>query len=290
MRPPVLFVIVTGLSGSGKTTALKTLEDLGFYAVDNLPVDLLQHFIRLVAGGNAEISRAALGMDIRERESFPRLPQMVRELRGAGLPVEVLFFTASRENLLKRFSETRRVHPLDPALPLDEALSRERALMQPLADLADLIIDTTDTPVHRFRSQLRARYGEGGGAEGMLVTLISFGYKFGLPKEADLVFDVRFLPNPFFVEGLREKDGRDREVRGYLTAAPEAEAAMGRLSEFIERLLPLYLGEGRGYLTVAIGCTGGQHRSVAVAERLAHDLRAVPRIRVQVRHRELTKE
>ncbi len=289
MREPVLFVIVTGLSGSGKTTALRTLEDMGFYAVDNLPVDLLQPFVQLVAGGHAEIARAALGMDIRERESFPRLPQLVRELREAGHRVEVLFFTASRENLLKRFSETRRVHPLDPALPLDEALSRERALMQPLADLADFLIDTTDTPVHRFRGQIRARYGEGAGKE-MLVTLISFGYKFGLPKEADLVFDVRFLPNPFFVEGLREKDGRDPEVSGYLRASPEAAEAVARLSGFMEDLLPLYLGEGRGYLTVAIGCTGGQHRSVAVAEFLSAQLRNVPRIRVQVRHRELAKE
>jgi RNase adapter protein RapZ len=290
MRNPILFVIVTGLSGSGKTSALRTLEDLGFYAVDNLPADLLQPFAELVAGGHAEITRAALGMDVRDRESFHRLPEVVRALRASGHRVEVLFFTATRETLLKRFSETRRVHPLDPTLPLAESLNRERDLMQPLHDLADLVIDTTDTTVHRFRHLLRERYAREGGEGGMTVTLLSFGYKFGIPKEADLVLDVRFLPNPYFVDGLRDRDGRDPEVREYLRASPQAAEAMGRMTDFVEKLLPLYLGEGRGYLTVAIGCTGGQHRSVAVVERLAETLKGTSKIKVQVRHRELSRE
>ncbi len=295
----VRFTIVTGASGSGKSTALKTLEDLGFYAVDNLPVALLLPFAQLATGGHAEIARVALGMDVRDRESFHRLPEAVRTLRAEGHPVEVIFLSSSREALQKRFSETRRVHPLDPTLPLAEALDREESLLAPVREEADLLVDTTGMGVHDLRRLLRERYGGEGSGPDLVVTFLSFGFKFGLPKEADLVFDVRFLPNPFFVDGLRELDGRDPAVRRFVEEGPPTGSPAGTTSPrqalemlgcFLDRLLPLYVAEGRGYLTVAVGCTGGQHRSVAVVEALAEGMRVRDRFRVQVRHRELTAE
>ncbi len=284
------FVIITGASGSGKTIALKTLEDLGYYAIDNLPAGLLPAFVHLIESGHSDIKRVAMVMDVRGREPFERYGQVIKGLKDAGHEVTVVYLSAATESLMRRFSETRRVHPLDPTVPLAEALGRESAILEPLREAADLFLETSDLGPHDLRRFIRERFGSTETGGRMLLTFVSFGYKFGLPNEADLVFDVRFLPNPFFRDDLRHLDGRDAQVVSFLQAAPGASAMQERIRVFLAELLPLYLQEGRGYLTVAVGCTGGQHRSVAVVENLAARFRDNPLVNVQVRHRELTKE
>ncbi len=284
------FLILTGLSGAGKSVALKTLEDLGYYTVDNLPIELLESFVGLEEKGNRGAGRAAMVMDSRAREIFSRMPGALESLRSWGHKVTVVCLVASREVLQKRFSETRRVHPLDANMPLGEAISREAELMQGILEMSDLVLDTSDLSPHELKTIIRDRFGSLGGESGMLVTLVSFGYKFGIPKEADLVFDVRFLPNPYFVDKLREKNGRDPEVVDYIQRAPDSEDFIIRLCDFVEGLLPRYIREGRGYLTVAVGCTGGRHRSVAVLSRLADRLGKDKLVNLQIRHREIKED
>jgi UPF0042 nucleotide-binding protein len=281
------FLIISGYSGSGKTTALRSLEDMGFFAVDNLPVGLLHSFVEQASDRESALSRAVMVMDIRGKETVQRYPGAIRSLRERGVKIALVFLDASPETLQKRFSETRRVHPLDPSLSLPEALDRERAILEPIREAADIYIDTTDLGPHDLRKLMRDRFGAEKDRDKMLLSFVSFGFKAGLPKEADLVIDVRFLVNPFFVEGLREKDGRDPEVRTFVDNAPGAEEFIVRLTAFLEYLLPKYLEEGRGYLTVAVGCTGGRHRSVAIAERMSEYFVDRGPVWVQVRHRDL---
>ena len=284
------FVIITGASGSGKTTALKTLEDIGYYAVDNLPVDLLHAFAHLVETGHQDISRAAMVMDIREPDLQDRFPGVMESLKGAGYKVVVVCLETSMAALQKRFSETRRVHPLDPGTPLPEALIREHEIIRPLSEAADIHIDTTDLNPHELKKLFRRRFGGTGKDGRMVLSFVSFGYKLGLPREADLVFDVRFLPNPFFVEGLRDRDGRDPEVRQFLEMSDGTDEFVKKLENFLADLIPEYAGEARGYLTVAVGCTGGRHRSVAVVEKIAEKFSRNELVKVQVRHRDLREE
>jgi UPF0042 nucleotide-binding protein len=281
------FVVISGYSGSGKSTALNTLEDLGYYSVDNLPAELLPSFIHLVETGNSGIHRAALVLDVRGGESVQQYPKIIRSLRDSGTRMTVVFLEASKPVLQQRFSETRRVHPLDPGLPLGEALDREMEILLPLQIEADIRLDTSDLGVHDLRRLIRDRFGTDGGDGRMLVSFMSFGFKYGLPREADLVFDVRFLPNPFFVEELRELDGRDERVQDFVYDSDDAASFFQRTVDFIEYLLPMYEHEGRGYLTVALGCTGGQHRSVALVEKMAASFRDGEGPNVQLRHREL---
>ncbi len=284
------FVIITGLSGAGKSVALKTLEDLGFYTVDNLPVELLESFVSLVEKGHIDFERAAMVMDSRERELFHRFPAVLDSLSKSGYEVNVVCLVASSDILQRRFSETRRLHPLDAHLPLSESISRESELMQGIVNLSDLVLDTSDLSPHDLKTILRDRFRDPNLEAGMLLTFISFGYKFGIPKESDLVFDVRFLPNPFFVNGLREKDGTCQEVINYVEKSPGTLDFITRLGDFIEEMLPRYASEGRGYLTVAVGCTGGRHRSVVVLQRLADRFRASELVNLQVRHRDIKED
>lgn len=280
-------LIISGYSGSGKTTVLRTLEDIGYYTVDNLPVGLLPSFAHLAGTSNSSIGHAAMVMDVRGRDSVNQYPQVIRALSDTGHDISVVFLEASLDCLQKRFSETRRVHPLDPSLPLSEALAMEREMLEPLRQLADVHLDTSDLGVHDLRKLVRDRFGTSTDREKMLLSFVSFGFKNGIPKEADMVIDVRFLPNPFFVEELREMDGRDPEVREFVESAEGAAEFMDRLRSFLDFLLPQYIAEGRGYLTVAIGCTGGQHRSVALVEGFSGFFRDHGTIWVQVRHRDL---
>ncbi|MCJ7499911.1 RNase adapter RapZ [bacterium] len=280
-------LIISGYSGSGKTTVLRALEDIGYYTVDNLPVDLLPSFVHLIASSGSSIGKAAMVMDIRGGDSVASYPQAIRNLKDSGYNIQVVFLEASLDALQKRFSETRRVHPLDHSLPLVEALSRERHLLEPLREVADIHLDTSDLGYHDLRKFAADRFGISGSREKMLLSFVSFGFKNGLPKEADIVLDVRFLANPFFVEELRYRDGRDPEVSSFVEHAEGTGEFLEHLKSFLEYLLPRYLNEGRGYLTVAIGCTGGRHRSVAIVERMSQYFKDSGPLWVQVRHRDL---
>jgi len=257
-------VILTGLSGSGKSTVLKTFEDLGFYCVDNLPVDLIPTFSELHVYGSGEVERAALLVDAREGEQLKRLPAIYRKLRREH-PANLVFIEASDEALLRRFSETRRPHPLGHDRPVREGLRRERQMMAPIRQLANVVIDTTKFNVHELRQFITERF-KNPDRRPLLVSLVSFGYRFGIPGDADLVFDVRFLPNPHFVPRLRRYSGKDARVARYIRSFPQTGEFLRRIEGLLTYLIPHYIREGKSYLTIAFGCTGGRHRSVMMAE------------------------
>jgi RNase adapter protein RapZ len=279
-------VILTGLSGSGKSTVLKTFEDLGFYCVDNLPVGLIRTFADLPAVSDG-INRAAILVDVREGEQLEKLPQVIRSLRRDGTDAELVFIEASDEALLRRFSETRRPHPLGHDRPVREGLKRERRMMAPIRKLADVVIDTTRFNVHELREFVRRRF-ETLEQRPMLVSLVSFGYRYGVPADADLVLDVRFLPNPQFVPRLRKYSGRDRRVARYIRSFPQTAEFLQRIEGLLVYLIPHYIREGKSYLTIAFGCTGGRHRSVMLAEALRKIL-ARHGYATKVAHRDLAK-
>jgi len=257
-------VILTGLSGSGKSTVLKTFEDLGFYCVDNLPVALIPTFSELHMQAGGEIQRAALLVDAREGEQLERLPAILRHLRAEN-PATLVFIEAGEEALLRRFSETRRPHPLGHNRPVREGLRRERILMEPIRKLADVVIDTTKFNVHELRQFVMHRFQKTD-RRPMMVAVVSFGYKYGIPADADLVFDVRFLPNPHFIPRLRKFSGRDPRIVRYIRSFPQTGEFLRRVEGLLTYLIPHYIGEGKSYLTIAFGCTGGRHRSVMLAE------------------------
>ena len=285
-RERLRLIIITGLSGAGKSWAIKCFEDMGYYCVDNLPTTLIPTFAELCAHSTRRIVRIALGVDIREREYLDSIVEVLGELRGAGHLTEVLFLEASEEALVRRYHETRRRHPVSAGSVLD-GIREERKLLANLRELADRVIDTSQITVHELRHRLVELYGEAA-RPGLSVNLLSFGYKFGVPYEADLVFDCRFLPNPFFVEGLKSQDGRAAAVRRFVIEQPEGRELIARLRDLLAYLLPRYQQEGKAYLTVAIGCTGGRHRSVALAEELRAfvDAQGVP---VTVTHRDVDR-
>jgi UPF0042 nucleotide-binding protein len=288
-EPPerLRLIILTGLSGAGKSWAIKSFEDLGYYCVDNLPTMLIPRFAELCAHSTRRITRIALGVDIREREYLHPVVEVLGELRAAGHQTEVLFLEASEEALVRRYHETRRRHPVSSG-SLIEGIREERKLLTNLRELADRVIDTSQMTVHELRGLLVELYGEAR-TPGLSVNLLSFGYKFGVPYDADLVFDCRFLPNPFFVDGLKSQDGRADAVRQYVVEHPEGRELIARLQDLLGYLLPRYQKEGKAYLTVAIGCTGGRHRSVALVEELRAfvESRGVP---VQLTHRDVDRE
>ena len=281
-------VIVTGLSGSGKSTAIHVLEDLGFYCIDNLPVTLLPRFLELCESSEKPISRAALGIDLRERVSLRQYPDVFAELRSRGQRIEILYLEAADEVLLRRFSETRRPHPAADGGSIAQGIGTERERLTGLRELADQIIDTSASTVHDLREQLRQLLASAPAHTTLLVAVESFGYKYGVPTDADVMFDVRFLPNPFFLEEFRAKSGVEPEVAAFVLQRPEAERFLDQVSALLESTLPLYVREGKSYLTLAVGCTGGRHRSVAVAEELGRRLRAWG-YTVHVRHRDLQR-
>lgn len=264
-------VVITGLSGSGKGSALKAFEDLGYHCVDNLPTDLILKFADLCSAPGARIKRAAVVVDIREGQALSELPVTYQKLDRKGLKLSLLFLEATDKTLIQRFEETRRPHPLGRNLPVREGIRLERTLLKPMRQLADAIVDTSHMNVHELRSFVQDRFG-GRRHKTMLISMVSFGFRFGVPQDADLVFDVRFLPNPNYVSDLRRKTGRNPAVRRFIDSHSQTGEFVTRLSDLLLYLLPHYIREGKSYLTIAIGCTGGRHRSVALAERMAHIL------------------
>jgi UPF0042 nucleotide-binding protein len=279
-------IIITGLSGAGKSWAIKCFEDLGYYCVDNLPTTLIPTFAELCTHSTRRIARIALGVDIREREYLAPIVEVLSELRAAGHHTEVLFLEASEESLVRRYHETRRRHPVSSGSLLD-GIREERKLLANLRELADRVIDTSQITVHELRQRLVELYGEAA-SPGLSVNLLSFGYKFGVPYEADLVFDCRFLPNPFFVDALKAQDGRAPAVRRFVLEQPDGSELLRRLRDLLGYLLPHYQREGKAYLTVAVGCTGGRHRSVALVEELREAV-AAHGIPVNVTHRDVDR-
>ncbi len=263
-------VILTGLSGSGKSTVLKTFEDLGFYCVDNLPIELIPAFGELLMQSAGEIRRAALLVDVREGDQLKKLPAVLRELRKEN-PATLVFIEASDEALLRRFSETRRPHPLGRDQTVREGVRHERILMAPIRKLADVTIDTTRFNVHELRQFITNRFQKSD-RRPMMVAVVSFGYRYGIPPDADLVFDVRFLPNPHFIPSLRKFSGLDPRVARYVRSFPQTGEFLRRTEGLLTYLIPHYIREGKSYLTIAFGCTGGRHRSVMMAETVAKTL------------------
>jgi RNase adapter protein RapZ len=279
-------VLLTGLSGSGKGSVLKAFEDLGFYCVDNLPVDLIPTFGDLFMEGGTETERAALLVDAREGSNLARLPAITRRLAGQ-YPATLVFVEASDEALVRRFSETRRPHPLARGISIREGIRRERRLMAPIRRLADVVIDTTKFDVQELRRFIIERFQKSG-RQPLVLSVVSFGYRFGIPTDADLVFDVRFLPNPHYVKNLRPYTGKDAPVVRFMRAMPETREFLRRVGGLLSYVMPYYIREGKSYLTIAFGCTGGRHRSVMVAEAIG---RALARLGHQARvaHRDLER-
>ena len=267
--PARQFVVITGLSGSGKGSVLKAFEDLGYYCVDNLPIGLIPKFAELCQLPDSRIERAAVVADIREGEALSQLPAMYQSLDRANTKISLVFLESTDHALIRRFGETRRPHPLGRDLPVREGVRLERALLKPMRKLADVVIDTTRMNVHELRDFIQLRFGGMKARGAVFITVISFGFRFGVPSDAELVFDVRFLPNPNYVPQLKHKTGRDDAVQRFMDSYPQTKEFMDRLKDFLLYLLPHYVREGKSYLTIAIGCTGGRHRSVALTERLA---------------------
>ncbi|PYQ04794.1 MAG: RNase adapter RapZ [Acidobacteria bacterium] len=279
-------LIITGLSGSGKTHVARALEDIGWFCVDNLPSALIPRFAELIRGSE-ELRRSALVVDMREREFLRQFPHVFRQLRGrGGLGVSLLFLEADEKVLVRRFSETRRPHPLAINQPAIEGIREEREALKPIRKMADLILDTSDYTVHQLRDYIREHYATRHEAAPIVLSVMSFGYKYGVPSDADLVFDVRFLPNPNFVPSLKALTGNHAPVIRYMRRQKDTAVFLDKMKSLLSYVVPRYIKEGKSYLTIAIGCTGGRHRSVMIANALAEALsgQGYP---VRVRHRDL---
>jgi len=281
-------IVVTGLSGSGKSVVIRALEDSGFFCIDNLPVVLIPKFIDLCQGYRQGLRRIALGIDLRERLFLQSWPEVLTELRVAGHRVEVLFLDAADEVLLRRFSETRRPHPLAGEGSIQEGIVRERKALEGMRALADKIIDTSDFNVHELKREVEQYYSQSQSPHKMNLFMNSFGYKYGIPHDTDMIVDVRFLPNPFFVDGLRAKNGLEPDVKEFVLKREETHVFLDRLYSLLEFVLPQYEREGKSSLTLALGCTGGKHRSVVLVEELKMRLDQ-ERFRIHVKHRDIDK-
>lgn len=284
---PVSVVIITGVSGSGMSSALKDFEDLGYFAIDNLPAQLIPIFVKL-CDDSSEIDRTAFVVDVRSREFLNLFPRMHEELKEKGVDVTVLFLEADDEVLLRRYSETRRPHPL-PDQNVLQAIRQERELLSEIRDLADHVIDTSEHTVHTLRDAIKDHFAEKSGAHELNVTVLSFGFRHGSPRGLDMMFDIRFLPNPHFVASLRPLTGRDPAVIEYLQSASEVEDTIARFVDLLAYLLPRFQREGKSYLTVGVGCTGGRHRSVMVAEAINKRLSELG-YNSRVVHRDILKD
>lgn len=279
-------VIITGMSGSGKASVLKAFEDLGYYCVDNLPVQLIPQFADL-AVQSSEIRRTALVVDVREGSKLEQLPKILKSV-GRLIPTKVVFLEASDSVLMRRFSETRRPHPLGTDSPVKSALKTERRHLSAIRAVADFVIDTSKFNVHELRAHITERFKEQASEKTILVSCVSFGFRQGVPEDADLVFDVRFLPNPHFVPEFRPLTGLDPRVARYIRSFPQSREFISRISDLLVYLLPHYIHEGKSYLTIAFGCTGGQHRSVMIAEEVGKHLRRAG-YHVKFAHRDIPK-
>lgn len=286
--PQLNLVVISGLSGSGKTHALKAFEDAGYFCIDNLPPALLPTFVELCNQQGGEIKSVALGIDARERVFFSDLVGILKRVKELGHTVELLFFEAREEVLVRRFSESRRPHPLLPHLPVLEGVRFEKERLSELRRHADRILDTSDLTVHELRDLLTRQFRRDSHARRLTISLVSFGYKFGVPYDIDLLFDVRFLRNPFFVPDLKPLTGEDPRVRAFVLNDSDAVAFLGQLDGLFKFLIPLFEREQRSYLNIGIGCTGGRHRSVAIASRLAETFSSLG-YQASVTHRDLHK-
>lgn len=283
------FVIVTGMSGGGKSTALKLLEDAGFYCVDNLPVLLIEKFIELVETPNAEIQKVALGLDVRTDQNFDETNSSLSQLRKNGYHFEILFMDANDNTLIKRYKETRRKHPLAEGRDgrLEDGIRREREVLQNIKEQADYIIDSSKLLTRELKEELERIFLKNEEFNNLIVSIMSFGFKHGIPQDADLVFDVRFLPNPFYLDELKHLTGNDKPVQDYVMQCPEAEIFLKKLQDMLEFLIPGYIKEGKHQLVVAIGCTGGQHRSVTLANEIYARMRNKGNYGLNISHRDV---
>lgn len=285
------FVIVTGMSGGGKSTALKMLEDMGYFCVDNLPVPLIPKLAELLAVPGSEMNKAALGVDVRSGESFEELEVVLKELDGSGFKYEILYLESSDDVLVKRYKETRRFHPLSGSEGrVDTGIRKEREKLVFLKKKADYLIDTSHMLTRELRKELGKIFVQNKEYKNLYISVLSFGFKYGIPNDADLVFDVRFLPNPYYIEELRPKSGNDKDVRDYVMSNQKAGEFLEKLTDMVEFLIPNYILEGKTQLIIAIGCTGGKHRSVTLANKLYEELEKSENYGIRIEHRDIGKD
>lgn len=277
------FIIVTGMSGAGKTTALKVLEDLGYFCVDNLPIPLMDKFAELTLNGNSDIEKVALGIDIRNGKNLAMIESILEGLVMQHIGYEILFLDASSECLIKRFKETRRNHPLSEGGRVEDGIEVERQMLYFLRKQANWVVDTSRLLTRELRSQLEDIFSKGEDYNNLYITVLSFGFKYGIPIDSDLVFDVRFLPNPYYIDELKYKTGNDKEVQDYVMAFDASKEFLLKLSDMIQFLIPNYIQEGKNQLVISVGCTGGKHRSVTMANALFSILNDKKKIRVKNR-------
>ncbi len=283
------FVVVTGMSGGGKSTALKMLEDAGFYCVDNLPISLIEKFAELVTMPGGEVNRVALGLDVRSDQSFEDATKVLDELKKKGYEFEILFMDSDEKSLIKRYKETRRIHPLAQDGRVEDGVKVERKVLEKVRRKADYVIDTTNLLTRELKEELDRIFVKNEEYNSLMVTVMSFGFKHGIPVDADLVFDVRFLPNPFYLDDLKHKTGNDKEVQDYVMSFPEAGEFMDKLTDMVNFLVPNYVKEGKYRLVVAIGCTGGKHRSVTLANELYKRMKDAGEYGMKLYHRDVTQ-
>ena len=281
------FVVVTGMSGSGKRTAMKMLEDVGFYCVDNLPVPLIEKFVELIAMPGSETTKVALGLDVRVDQPFGDAQRTLDRLKENGYLFEILFMDASNQVLLKRYKESRRMHPLSPKGRVEEGVNRERDILKEIKKKADYVIDTSNLLTRELKEEIDHIFVRNEEYNYLMITVLSFGFKNGIPADADLVFDVRFLPNPFYIDELKHKSGNDKEVQDYVMSFPEASAFLGKLIDMLDFLIPNYIKEGKHQLVIGIGCTGGKHRSVTLANELYTGSKERGNYGVKLYHRDI---
>lgn len=284
------FVIVTGMSGGGKRTALKMLEDAGFYCVDNLPVLLIDKFMELVATPNSEINKVALGLDVRTDQAFSQVEDILDRMRTNGYKFEILFMDSTEEVLIKRYKESRRAHPLSPDGRVEDGVRKERQILQGIRKKADYVFDTSNLLTRELKEELERIFVRNEEYNSLMITILSFGFKNGIPTDADLVFDVRFLPNPYYIENLKHKTGNDKEVSDYVMGFPEAGQFLEKLHDMMVFLIPGYIKEGKNQLVIAIGCTGGKHRSVTLANELYKKLKDKGNYGLRLSHRDENNE
>lgn len=281
------FVVVTGMSGGGKSTVLRMLEDAGFYCVDNLPVSLIEKFVELIATPGGEVSKVALGLDVRAGQAFADAQKVLEKLKENGYVFEILFMEANDRTLLKRYKETRRMHPLSQGGRIEEGIEKERVILNDIKVKSDYVIDTSNLLTRELKEEIESIFVQNKEYNNLMITILSFGFKYGIPADADLVFDVRFLPNPFYIDELKHKTGNDKEVQDYVMSFQEAHIFIDKLADMIEFLIPNYIKEGKYQLVIGIGCTGGKHRSITLANKLYERMKKVRGYGVKIAHRDI---
>ena len=284
------FVVVTGMSGGGKSSALKMLEDMGFYCVDNLPVSLVEKFAELVSMPGSEVGKVALGLDVRSDQNFEDATKILEKLKNLGRKLEILFMDADEGVLIKRYKETRRVHPLAMDKRVEDGVRIERKVLENIRRHADYVIDTSNLLTRELKEEIDRIFVENAEYNSLMVTVMSFGFKHGIPADADIVMDVRFLPNPFYIEELKRKTGNDREVQEYVMGFSEAQEFRDRFADMLQFLIPNYVKEGKYRLVVAIGCTGGRHRSVTLANELYGRMKNKGKYGLKLYHRDVSSQ